>query len=185
MWSSFEKNIYTPQEIAKAMIHVDNTRCQLAVTRVKFFVEQRLTIRGRGGILFGGAHVYNTTRKLVERDVAGPGAGVGNWQTELLLDLSQIRYEVVGEYKKKKGVQKRLSPEDRFMMAGVQPACHSGFITNEYFICIELAYDGCTCCANLPDSRMMMTIVPIVNPACFGFMPPDGYMPINLGGSNF
>ena len=85
------------------MIHVDNTRCQLAVTRCKFFVEQRLTIRGRGGF-FGGNHVYTTVRKLVERDVAGPAAGVGNWQTELLLDLTQIRYEVVGEFKKKKGV---------------------------------------------------------------------------------
>jgi len=71
------------------------------------------------------------------------------------------------------------------MMAGVQPACHGGYISNDYFICIELAYDGCTCCSNLPDSRMMMTIVPIVNPACFGFQPPDAYMPISLGGSNF
>jgi len=84
MWSAFEKNIYTPQEIAKAMIHVDNSRCQLAVTRCKFFIEQRMTIRSRG--IFN--HVYNTTRRLVERDVPGPGAGVGNWQTELLLDLS-------------------------------------------------------------------------------------------------
>jgi hypothetical protein len=57
-------------------------------------------------------------RKLVKRDVAGPAAGVGNWQTELLLDLTQIKCEVVGEYKKKKGVQKKISPEDRFMMAG-------------------------------------------------------------------
>jgi hypothetical protein len=39
MWANYEKNIYTPQEVAKAMIHVDNSKCTLAVTRVKFFVE--------------------------------------------------------------------------------------------------------------------------------------------------
>lgn len=71
------------------------------------------------------------------------------------------------------------------MLAGVQSATESKFISNEYFLVIELAYDGCTCCANLPDARLPITIVPIVDPACFGFKSPDGWMPMNLGGFNF
>ncbi len=39
MWSTFDKNIYTPQETAKALVHVDNSACKLPVTHVKFFVE--------------------------------------------------------------------------------------------------------------------------------------------------
>lgn len=55
---------------------------------------------------------------------------------------------------------------------------------NEYFLVIELEYDGCTCCANLPDARMPFTIVPLVNPACFGFQPPNGWEPYMLGSFN-
>jgi hypothetical protein len=89
----------------------------------------------------------------------------------MTVDLGKIKYEVVGQ-KKKKGVMKEVSPEDRFMMAGVQSACHSKRITNEYFLCVLVEYDGCTCCVDLPDSRAPMTIVPLINPECFGFTPP-------------
>lgn len=100
MWTTFEKNIYTPQETARAMIHVDNSRCTLPVTRCKFFVEQRMTIRGVGPF----AHNHTFATKLIQRDVAGPAAGVGGWTTELLMNLAEIRYEVAAN-KKKKGAQ--------------------------------------------------------------------------------
>ena len=67
------------------------------------------------------------------------------------------------------------------MMASVQPATHSRFITNEYFLCTRTAYSGCTCCSDLPDARLPLTIVPMVNPACFGFQPPDDYEPMDIG----
>ncbi len=119
-------------------------------------------------------------KRLAYNEKPGPNFGEGGFQTEMLIDLSAIRYQV-DEFKKKKGVQQKISQEDQFMMAGVQPATHSRHITNEYFLKIELEYDGCTCCANLPDTCMPFTIVPIVNPACFGFQPPNGWLPIELG----
>lgn len=131
-----------------------------------------------------GAHSYTLTRKLVERQMEGPKFGQAGWQTEMLMDLGSIRYDVP-EFKKKHGVQKPVSPEDAFMLAGVQSAVHSKYVTNDYFLCVELAYDGCTCCADLPDSRMPITIVPIVDPRCFGFTSPDGWAPMDLGGFNF
>ena len=71
------------------------------------------------------------------------------------------------------------------MMAGVQPATHTKRISNEYFLCVLVEYDGCTCCVNLPDSRTKMTIIPLVNPACFGFQPPaTGWAPYPLGSFN-
>ena len=82
--------------------------------------------------------------------------------------LDKIKYEVQ-EFAKKKGVQKKISPEDVYLMAGIQPACRGKHCTNEYFLCVEVKYDGCVCCVDLPDSRMPLTIVPLVNPMCFGF----------------
>jgi hypothetical protein len=55
---------------------------------------------------------------LIERDVAGPEAGVGGWTTELMMNLAEIRYEVAAN-KKKKGVQMQLSPEDLFAITGL------------------------------------------------------------------
>jgi len=71
MWSAFEKNVFTPQDVAKAMINVDNSKCTLNVTTVKFFIEQRLTVRDTGF----GAHSYTMTRKIVEREIEGPKFG--------------------------------------------------------------------------------------------------------------
>lgn len=96
------------------------------------------------------------------------------------MDLGKIKHDAKHS-KKKKGVVKQVSPEDLFAMSGAQPACHSRHITNEYFICIELEYDGCTCCVNLPDARTPLTIVPSINPACYGFQAPNGWNPNNLG----
>lgn len=103
----------------------------------------------------------------------------------MTLDLSKIHYEVQADKKDKKtGQRKQLSPEDRFMMAAIQPAVHGKWINNEYHLIVKCTYDGCTCCSNLPDSDMKMSIVPMLNPACFGFQPPQEWAHgvYNLGG---
>lgn len=71
MWANYEKNIYTPQEVAKAMIHIDNSRCTLNVTQVKFFMEQRLTINA--GAFGGRTHTY--VKRLAYNERPGPAFG--------------------------------------------------------------------------------------------------------------
>ena len=174
MSSVFNKNVFLPNEIAAGTVNVNNEHCQLNAHRVSFYVEQVLTVHAGGR-----SHTYRN--KLVEQRVEGPHAGVAEWHTDMSVDLSKIHYDVIGE-KKKKGVMKAVSPEDRFMMAGVQSACHSKRITNEYFLCVLVEFDGCVCCVDLPDSRAPLTIVPLINPACFGFeVPQTGWMPTPLG----
>lgn len=98
------------------------------------------------------------------------------------LPLSQIPIAPVKETKKKKGVVKQLSAEDRFVMGSIQSACHTPYVQNDYFLVCKLGYDGCTCCAGLPETRVPLTIVPLVNPNLCGFqLPEGGMMPHNLG----
>jgi hypothetical protein len=99
----------------------------------------------------------------------------------MVMDLVNIKYDVPGQ-KKKRGEMKQRSPEDAFMVSGVQSETHSRFINNEYYLVIEAGYDGCTCCSNLPDARMPITIVPICDPRFFGFVAPADWNPNNLGG---
>lgn len=71
------------------------------------------------------------------------------------------------------------------MLAGVQAGVRAGsgskHIENKYTLKIECSYDGCTCCSNVPDASMPLNIVPIIDPACCGFIAPGGWMPQNLG----
>merc|ERR1712232_1139995 len=148
---------------------------QARVTEVSLFIEQRMTIWDHHK-----RHSHTVSNRLVEQKCEGPDAGVGDWKKDMYVRLNDIKYEVQ-EFRKKKGVEKKISPEDQFMMAGVQPACNSKYIKSEYVLCVECQYEGCVCCVDLPDSRMPLTIVPLVNPACFGFAPPNGWLPYNLG----
>lgn len=175
MSSVFNKNVFMPNEFAEGDIKINNEHCQLNVAHVRFYVEQRLTVRI-------GHHSHTYTNKLIERTADNPpAAGQADWSQHMALNLAEIKYEVQKE-KKKKGVTKPVSKEDQFMMSGVQAACNAKRISNHYFLCVLVEYDGCVCCVDLPDSRTPLTIIPIVNPACFGFeAPASGWAPYDLG----
>ena len=175
MGSEFEKNVFMPNEIVKGYVHVDNTHCAIACTHVRFAVERRfrMTIHGHSIFGEGPAHSYTDHDNLVSQNLTGPAAGEADWKREMTCDLNKIHYEVQADKKNKKtGLRKPLTKEDRFMMSSIQPACHGKWIHNEYHLIVKCEYDGCTCCSNLPDSDMKMTIVPMINPECFGFQPP-------------
>lgn len=121
-------------------------------------------------------HNQQERKTLISRDCKGPDANEGAWKTELKLELNKIKYEVA-ETKKKKGVVKPLSKADKFAMASLQPACHTKNFSNDYYLIVTTAYDGCVCCVDLPDARMKMTIVPIVNPELFGAVPMADWNP--------
>ncbi len=185
MSSIFEKNIFLPNELIKGFVEVDNSHCTINCQRVEFAVEQRFSMNIANKTVFGEGvhHSYGRKNHLVEQNLPGPNAGEGDWKREMFCDLSKIHYEVATMQKdKKKGGKKNISPEDRFMMASIPPAVHGKWIHNEYHLIVKCTYDGCTCCSNLPDSDMQLSIVPMVNPECFGFKPPGGWQPYNLGG---
>jgi len=171
--TDFEKNIYCPNEVARAIMHIDNSDCKVDVTQITFAVEQRIVIHIKG-------HNHTTVRNLVTHTQKGPKSGE-KMEAPMELDLSKIRNEVSKEHMKK-GAVKAYSKEDLFMMEGVQPASHSSVCTNEYFLTTKTAFDVCcNCCDNLPDGMLPLTIVPLVNPECFGFQPPGGWAPMDYG----
>ena len=86
--------------------------------------------------------------------------------------------------KKKHGEDKRISKEDKFQMKMMQPACHTPRFSNEHFLVVMTEFSGCLCCVNLPEARMKMTIVPTINPECFGFVEPQDYYSTELGDFN-
>lgn len=154
------------------MLTVDNSKCEADVKSITFAIEQELMIRADG-------RENHSTNTLIQQVMEGPKAKAESQVVAMELDLSNIKYEVDGE-KKKKGAIKKRSKEDMFMMASIQPAVHCKNIRNEYFLITKVEHDGCICCQDIPDSKLPLTIVPMVNPECFGFSPPDGWEPTVL-----
>ena len=179
MSSYFEKNIYLPSEQVNGFVHIDNSQSQVDVTQVEFNVEQ--VIR-----LHHGGYSHTEKNTLVKQTCQGPKAGEADWKQQMSLNLMDIKYEVA-ETKNKKGKVKKISPEDHFSMAGCQPACHAEAFESNYYLCVKVNYDiGCSCGDPYPDSQMSLCIVPLINPACFGFQPPaTGWAPMHLGHKDF
>lgn len=178
--STFGKNIYFPNEEIKGDITVDNEHCQLDVTNVHFAVESRLNFHIPG--MVWGESCMCVERDLVSENHKGPEHGKKDWAKTMDVNLQHVKMpELVDKKDKKKGGRKALSSQDAFMVRGIQSACHGKFFHMEYFLVAETTYDGCTCCSELPHSRMPISILPLVNPDCFGFEPPHNWQPRHHG----
>ena len=92
-----------------------------------------------------GGHSHTITKKLIEKNVAGPKAGEAKWTHEMTLNFDQIMYQVTRE-KKKKGQSKAISQEDQYMMAGLQAATRGNKIANLYTLKLEVDFDVGECC---------------------------------------
>lgn len=161
MKTEFEKNIYCPNEVAKAIVKIDNTECKVDCSNIVFAVEQRISVNI-------DHHASTHTKPLVTSTVEGPKAGESK-DCVMELDLSKIRTDVP-HARNKKGKVKPYSKEDKHMIGGIQPASRTKFCANDYSLTTKVSYDNCCgCCDNLPDGSLPMTIVPLVNPECFGF----------------
>lgn len=180
MKTTFDKTVYVPTETAQAVAKIDNKDCKLAVSRVAFKLQMSLDIKTHHGGGFGG-HSFHHTYTYAETSCVGPAAGQEDWENLFRLDLSQIKYDKL-EQKKKKGEIITMRPQDQFMMSQLQPATRNAkYLKIRYHTVMTTTYDGCTCCSETPDAKTPVTVLPLVNPACFGFAPPADYQPMNLG----
>jgi len=167
--------------MCSANVAVDNHECKLRITEIEFELQQRLHIDGY-------RRNWNGKFEIIENK---DRSGVMPSQTEVItkqmtLDLAGIKY-VVNNMKRKKnpGIfsghsMVPRSPEEIFMLSQLAPACHSRFIKNEFFLNVNVKYDGCTCCSSVPNISVPLTVIPLTNPTTYGFTEPEGYAPQEL-----
>ena len=111
---------------------------------------------------------------LENKDRSAIAAGTSVIATKrMTLDLNNIRYHVDHMKTKRKGIfssqQVPRPAEEIFMMSQLAPACHSHYITNEYVLNVNVKYDGCTCCASLPNISVPLSVIPMTHEASYGF----------------
>lgn len=168
---SFDKNIFYSNEQANALVTVNNSKCKLTIKKIEFQVTQNISINGSWGF----NHKFNILENI---DGAGIPAGSGEVTKTMQLNLGNITYPVQAD-KKKKGDKKTMVPrsvEEMFEMAHMAPACHSKYIKNDYVLNVNIQYAVCKCCCTQPPNiNVPMTIIPLTNPATYGFQQPEDF----------
>ena len=70
------------------------------------------------------------------------------------------------------------------MLENLAPATHSPLIANDYVLDVKVKYDGCTCCADLPQISVPCSVIPLTHQASYGFSEDQlggAYAPQVLG----
>mmetsp|Transcript_19759 Transcript_19759/g.18809 ORF Transcript_19759/g.18809 Transcript_19759/m.18809 type:complete len:127 (-) Transcript_19759:51-431(-) len=93
---------------------------------------------------------------------------------ELMIDLKQIKFDSY-DTKKKKGVVKDISPEERFMMSNMQAESCGTTIKNTYFLTVQSNFESIQCygpplCATTP-----ITILPVYYPDAVVYEQPADF----------
>lgn len=60
-------------------------------------------------------------------------------------------------------------------------ATETNLISNKYFLNVGVKTSGLTCCDTKPSISVPLTIIPLQNPAIYGFPEPPGFAPMPLG----
>ena len=88
----------------------------------------------------------------------------------MVLELGSIKYDVSETKKVSTGLTTckivDRSPEEKFLLSHLAPACHGKFLTNEYRLVAEVHYDGCCICkSDKSISSVPLTIIPLNDPS--------------------
>lgn len=172
----FEKNIYTPNEVAIAHVDINNEECKTDIKSVSFYIVQKIwacTIED------DRTYNFNYKQKLCKHKIKGPKAGDNILDEQITLDLSKIKYDVTKTKRKHGGQLRDRSMEDQFLMASLQPETDSEHLRNQYYFAVELEYADGTPASKI--GKQKLTILPVINPYTLGFNEPMDYTGVQLG----
>lgn len=144
---TFEKNCYSPGEVAKVLIKLDNSQSSLDNTAINFSLNQQLTIRI-------GNHSFNRTFTVVQRSLGGVQKNQVSEQhyTELQLPTFQT-----GDFWAMRGndLEKRLINETD-PHGVINNSTHGRLVESRYFLDVKCPMDGC--CVTAPEISVNTSI---------------------------
>ena len=173
--AKLQKNVLTAHEAIEGEVHIDNSLCKVRVSKITFSLQQVLRMNI-------GQQFREETNTIWSQDIKGPPAlHTKEFEQALNIDLSELQYEEVDKFKQKKGIEKPLDIDDKFQMQCLQASCHTPNFSINYYLSLQTTYSGCICCFDLPEIRININIMPIINPATFGFEAAEDFQPEDLG----
>ena len=97
--AEFNKNVFTPDEVATVELKINNSNCRIGVKKVTFSIIQQVQMRIC-------EHHFAKTYTIIKDSCIGATAGERLWSKTLSFNLADIKYEVA-DMKKGRHVTKK------------------------------------------------------------------------------
>lgn len=166
----YEKDVYTSNEIAHAIISVDNSNCKGKISNIIMTLKQKVT-------LDTGHHQYRRSYNVLERSFGSVDANTTkeNMLCELNLSLAKQHYvDNFAHYDDMKKPNKNMIS----FAETLQPTTSGKCISISYELCTKLEFEG-TCCIDNPDCTMDMFLQPAFMPGYGSVKAPANWNPKN------
>jgi len=151
---NFEKNAYTPYEIAKCFIEVNNKECQIPIESVTFKLKRKVWAKSSDGHIL---HLGDAT--MATQSFSGCAAGEAKPKEHCTLDLNTARESNPYYIEKNRSGKPSYEEEDLAIQREPLQATAIGQIVQvKYYLEILCNYGGLDCCRNLPECELPMTI---------------------------
>ena len=167
--TSFEKNCYTTNETAHAIIDVDNTACEGKVSSIIMRLIQNV-------VLNSGHHTYHRSHTVLKRHFGEiePHGHVQGKQVEI--DLNECKQQVYHENKSIDSDIELITDQMMQLAENIQPTTNSKCLTITYKLETLLEFEG-TCCIDNPNCIIDMFLQPPYIPNYQVFQVPATWNP--------
>lgn len=123
----FERDSYTSQETAKAIVDIDNTSCEIDVSRVVMELKQTVKLKD-------GHDTYERSETITTKTFEGAKAKSNMEKNFVELDLSKASQKA---YKSSKSGKKELSGDEQLLAGYLQPTTKGKCVKIEYSLQVK------------------------------------------------
>ena len=176
MWTAFEKNAYAPGEQARVVSEIDNSKCEVAVTNIRFELVQYIQLSAQGH----GKHLHFG---IVGENLGSVQPGESFVKEKRKEACIQLPPGIEGSSKSFKGngqVQEySLSPQQ-----AISPSTNGVLVKSNFGLRVSCGMDGCCLCTAAPATELPVTIYSIIQKKVSDPTPPPGWNPTPMPAAN-
>jgi len=145
--TAFEKNAYLPNETARILTEVDNSKCTLNITDVVFNLNQSIHISdGKGH----GTGFSFPIRSVNLGSISAGESCLGDKRKEASIQLPAGQE---GSAKEFTGEHFEFDPT-KF----ITPSTHGKLIKSDFSLGVTCQIDGCLCCETIPSNSLQIQV---------------------------
>jgi len=151
---NFEKNAYTPYEVAKCFVEVNNTEGKIPINNISFTLKRKIWAKA-------GQHILNVPdMTMCSVNFPGIEAGENKPKEHMSLDLNTARdndrFFISRE--RKEGVDAYEEEDLAIQKEPMQPTAIGQIVHMKYYLEIRCNYGGNDCCREVPECELPMTL---------------------------
>jgi len=151
---NFEKNAYTPYDIAKCFVEVDNSEGKVPIENISFTLKRKISAKAGPHTLRVGDMTMCTV------NFPGIEAGETKPKEHMTLDLNTARDNdrFFISKDRKEGVAPYEEEDLAIQKEPMQPTAIGKLVEMKYYLEIRLNYGGNSCCREVPECELPMTL---------------------------